>query len=410
MPDGACLDALVSRRIAYRYRRTTLAFDLSLSLFSSAGVDSGTQVLLAALAEEIDLAGFDRVVDVGSGTGTLGISLAAGDGLALESTDRDARAVAFTERNAALNELPRVEARHALEIPPYPGEGREIVVSNLPAKAGEPVLRMLVNDITRRAALARGVVGIVIVRPLADLLASILGDQGVSVIAERRTANHTAVIYEPSVAPEPVCGTERPDPSAGPPEVFIRTTAGFQGPRNHYAATTVWNLPEFDGLSFRTALAFDLLREHKPGGAVLVYGCGQGHLAVGLLQRMSGRGSLVLADRDLLALRISAMNAKSAGGTAPERVLAVATPGNLAHEIEPGSPAWIVVDDDPVAGSRWNEEMLAVAGLLPPAGRLLVVSRSTTISRLEREAGSRLREKAQRKMHGFRASLLAPGR
>ena len=400
------LDALVFRRVQYRYRKRVFQFDLSQSLFSSAGVDNGTNLLLAMIAEELEPDDYARVVDLGSGTGTLGIPLAGTASADLVAIDRDARAVAFTERNARTNGIERVQALNALTLADDAAEERELVVSNLPAKAGEPVIRMLVTQLARRATAAGGTAAVVIVKPLAKLLVTILDDLHASIVAERRTANHAAAIFTCSVAPEE---PESDQSDLDLPASFLRTTATFQGPKKRYEMRTAYNLPEFDGLSYRTALAFDLLTEHKPGGRALLYGCGQGHVAVGLGQRGGHSLELALADRDLLALRVAGANLAS-NGTSAADAITVATPGVLASRFEPGSFAWVVVDDDPAAGSRWNEEVASLADLLDDAGRLLVISRSTTVSRLQRLAGRRLRQVSERRMHGFRASLLAPRR
>lgn len=406
MSEQGFLDALVFRRVQYRYRKRTFQFDLSQSLFSSAGVDNGTHLLLGMIAEELDPDDYARVVDLGSGTGTLGIPLAGVADVELLAIDRDARAVAFTERNARINGVERMQAHHALTVPDERPGGRELVVSNLPAKAGEPVLRMLVTHLARRATVSGGTAAVVIVKPLAALLSALLAELGATTVAERKTANHAAVIFTCAVAPEEI----EPDHDREElPASFLRTTAAFQGPKKRYEMRTAYNLPEFDGLSYRTALAFDLLSEHKPGGRVLLYGCRQGHVAVGLGQR-GGRGlRLAIADRDLLALRVTSANA-ARNGLEPAEALPVATPGMLRSRLEPGSFAWVVVDDDPVAGSRWNEEISLLADLLDEGGRLLVVSRSTTVSRLLRVTGTRLRQISERRMHGFRASLLASRR
>ena len=60
--------------------------------------------------------------------------------------------------------------------------------------------------------------------------------------------------------------------------------------------------------SYRTALLFDILRSISLGGTIAIYGNGQGHLAEGCRQRSGASVRLELYDRDLLALRVSALN------------------------------------------------------------------------------------------------------
>ena len=86
----------------------------------------------------------------------------------------------------------------------------------------------------------------------------------------------------------------------------------------------------------------------------------------------------------------------------------VPTLSHVCKEQPEHSVDWLVVNDDPVPGSLWNEEVLHTARtLLSRHGRILLASRSTTITRLLKAFGRALRQLASRKMHGYRADLLA---
>ncbi|HKJ86372.1 MAG TPA: methyltransferase, partial [Spirochaetia bacterium] len=237
----------------------------------------------------------------------------------------------------------------------------------------------------------------------ADFLANELRSHGSTIIAERRTANHASVLFRCPIPPE------EPDAELHLPDAFIRQTVRFEGPMKAYEARTVYNLPDFDRMSFRTALAFDLLRGASLSGSILLYGCGQGHLLLGLAQR-AGKSSLSIADRDLLALEITRTNA-AANGIALEGGVSVPTIASLSDAGLPGDFDWLVIDDDPTPGSLWNAEVAATAdALLSDSGKLLLVSRSTSISRFEREMRSSFSQISDRRMHGFRASALRPRR
>ncbi len=401
MPWDPYLESLTFRRVRYRYRGCSLEFDLSQALFSSAGVDTGTQLLLGLLDEHLDRRSYGRVVDVGCGTGTLGIAIAGSSGIGLEAVDRDALAVAFTERNARVNGIEPAQVRPALAPPACSGAGLsagpDLVVCNLPAKAGEPVLRMLISRMSRLAMQSGGACAVVIVTPLSELLADELRSLRVEVTAERRTVNHVAAVFREAVLCEP---REEPELSA-----FFRGICEFEGPRRPYRLQSVYNLPEFDGLSYRTAVAFGLLRGRRITGSVLLYGCGQGHLLVGLSQTVKRDATLVVTDRDLLALEITAFNAERCGraGVATRVVPGIAA---VCGAADPGSIDLLVVNDDPVSGSSWNDAVRDSADtLLTPGGHLLLVSRSTAVTRFERTAGDRLRLTEDRRMHGYRAAL-----
>ncbi len=386
--DAATVAMLATRRLDYSYNRKSLTFDVSHALFSSARVDRGTSMLLALIAEA--KLPYERVVDLGSGTGTLGISLAAARDVPLSTVDRDGLAGPFTRENARLNQVSletHVASPFGLSELPEPADARELVVSNLPAKAGEPVLQALGRDMAARAARADGWIGFVLVKPLehlADSIASALG----KTLVRRANANHVAYIVEPHA----------PDPTMRPVglDVFTRSEGTFVGPRNGYHAETVYNLPEFDGLAYRTALAFDLLDSAGARGSFLAYGVGQGHLAVGANQ-VAGTGTI--ADRDTLSLAIARHNL----GEDQETVSSACTPWihlpNLA-----GRFRLMIVNDDPVPDSPWADAIIASAQRhLEHDGSLMIVSKSTAVSRFLKAHGTKLAIKRDRKLNGFRA-------
>ena len=123
----------------------SMRFRTTWGLFSPRGIDAGTQLLL----EHFRVAGpADRTFDLGCGYGPLGLVLAADapDGH-VTLVDRDFLAVEYAARNAALNGLANVTARlgHGFLGTPA-GELYDNVVSNLPAKTGGEMLRVLLHD------------------------------------------------------------------------------------------------------------------------------------------------------------------------------------------------------------------------------------------------------------------------
>ena len=121
--------------------RQELRLALSQSLFSSFDVDVGTRLLLKTIAKEVDLQAVQSALDVGCGVGTLGLAVKkAAPHIALTVQDRDALAVAFTQMNARRNKIGGVTAVAGLAFQ-YISGSFDLILSNLPGKAGEPVLR-----------------------------------------------------------------------------------------------------------------------------------------------------------------------------------------------------------------------------------------------------------------------------
>ncbi|MFP4376669.1 MAG: methyltransferase [Spirochaetales bacterium] len=389
------LQARVSKVIVYRYCGHELRIPLTHALFSSAGVDSGTNQLLTLLARDTPVPSFDRVVDIGSGTGTLGIALAKRYGATLSALDRDMMAVKWTEAVAAAHQVP-CESSHAIATETVSPRPRSLVVSNLPAKAGEPVLDGMIDGIARLASLENCFASVVVVQPLAQWLLGKLSSMSATIFSESRSANHHSVVFRaPGGRLEDMEGQELPNR-------FIRLrSVRFVGPTSDYSIDTAYNLPEFDQLSFRLALAFDLLRSVGVSGKVLVRGVRQGHLMVGVSQRSSGRTTFTMADRDLLALLVSEHNLCGQVTLAPSIATSTisTTPDTDAYD-------WIVIDEDPEPGTPWDSELVAtVERLLVSGGKLLIVARSTTVTRVAKKAGPLLKSLSERRMRGFRAEL-----
>jgi 16S rRNA G1207 methylase RsmC len=406
------LTSLIHRRVDFRYSRRSLKFDLSTALFSSAAVDAGTVALLRALAGPIQESRPETILDVGCGTGTLGIALAAATGASLSATDRDALAVWFTRQNAELNGIAQIETKTALVVhSPFDKhqlKTPDLAVCNLPAKVGEPVLRNMITSLPQLVS-PNGMVGVVIVRPLAQLLEDTLSQSGARVIGRHGTKGHLAVVYAP--------GDEGRDPvshdtalDAAPdivtlPLAYVRGSHTFEGPHGRYRLNAAHNLAEFDSLGHGTELAFRLFRRATPGGRILVWGTGQGHLAVGGI-RSTHRAQVFIADRDVLAVVASAANLTESHKQVTVHPIVAPGLAVATDEIE-GSVDWMIVRSQPEPGSLWTDEIVhAARKMLGHGGRLVIVSRSTSIARLLPALQASFSERDSVRHHGYRADLM----
>lgn len=425
MDSSRYIEALVHRRIAARYAGASLSFDLSRALFSSAGVDTGTVALLRELEQFGERIRGGAVVDTGCGTGTLGISLAAAFGAGIRATDRDALACWFTERNARLNGVTcETEIRLGVSDPaglasPAAQDGAatgrrnraKLLVCNIPAKAGEPVIRELIarhndaalNSATRDQESEPGtpLVGLVVVSPLAGLMLEELHRLGVKLVSRRETSSHLAVVFAPERSTETA-----DDQAASIPSAYVRKQQTFHGPHGSYALTVAHNLPEFDSLHYATELAFRVIRRQPPGGRLLVWGAGQGHLVVGGLPREAA-AHVTVADRDLLAVKTTAANLAVERPRSDCTQLPAAGISAAVAALPERSRDWMVVRSEPESGSLWAEEVTESASyLLKNGGHLLVASRSTGMARLAPQLRSAFTQLDSVRNRGYRVDLL----
>jgi 16S rRNA G1207 methylase RsmC len=397
-PDDE-LHSLVDRTVTFNYRKREFRFSLTRELFSSAGVDSGTNQLLILLASALSDGHVESVVDLGCGSGTLGIALAGTFDVPLYATDRDTLAVAWTRMNAISNGLANATVDTSLGAAHPPQQSGILAVSNLPAKAGEPVLDRLMDELASLAARPESLAGVVVVRPLESWLRSRISTLGLTIVSERSSANHCSVLFR---APNSAEG----DPTEGGlplPNAFIRCErCAFEGPDGQYAAQTVFGLTEFDGLSFQTALAFDLLRTVSLQGSVLVRGCGQGHITIGAGQRAGERALLTLSERDLLALRATEAN-MGQQGMFPAGIKSMAEPLPVDRDEEQFD--WLIVAEGPAGarGERRIDRMMKSS--LRVGGKLLLTGKSTYVSRFEKLVGRQMRTVGERRLRGDRAQL-----
>ena len=147
-----------------------------------------------------------RILDAGCGTGVIGICAAAaaaslGQEAHVRCQDRDELARLVTLHNAAKNNIPPA----ALEAYAEPllagspaaassGEGWDLILSNIPAKAGEPVL----EDFVRRSAsllTGGGRAIIVVVHTLADFFRAQIAAAGADLLLEKTSPGHSVFVY-----------------------------------------------------------------------------------------------------------------------------------------------------------------------------------------------------------------------
>jgi len=322
-PDPA--DLYLKKQVRVRWGQQQVALDIPVDAFSSFQVDRGTQLLL----REIERSGprWGRALDLGCGYGPIALWLAA-TGVADEvhAIDRDALAVAFTARNAERNGLANILARGGLAYDDPPAPACDAIVTNLPAKAGQPVHRLMLLGAAEHLT-PGGDVWAVAVQPLEEQIDALLAHESVRPIRKIRKREH--VVYAYSFA-------GRPPPPAG---AYERGSALFEWGGVAYSMTSVFGLPEFDTLSRTTELVLACAAEALKGAEpehVAVWDPGQGHIPVVLSRLRDSIRGFTLLSRDLLSLRAARANLRQNGFRGEVREHHTADVAVLKGSGEPG--------------------------------------------------------------------------
>ena len=373
-------DVYFKKTLDFYHNGQAMQFHVAQDLFSSHQIDVGTARLLHSLDSERS---FHKVLDLGCGYGPLGLTLKK---LApqrdVHLIDRDALAVDYTRQNAAFNGIADVSVYGSLGYDDVTARDFDLIISNIPGKAGEAVITSLLRDAGHVLA-PGGMVAIVVVAPLAELVTNALADPDIDVIFQETRSGHAIFHYQFSAAYH-----ERwPAPeSAFARGLYHRDNVTMSTAKVTYAMQTARGLPEFDSLDFTSALLFKGLIDvrGKRVNRALVFNPGQGHLPV-VLWKLAQPRQIDLVDRDLLSLRYTQANL----------ILNKCPDARIATQHRVGLPdAEPTPQTDLIAGFLREEEGQAAAGLmlqqaavlLVPGGDLWIAAGSTAVTRVEKLA------------------------
>ncbi|MEK3883820.1 class I SAM-dependent methyltransferase [Paenibacillus sp. PL2-23] len=126
-----------------KLRGYELKFVTDAGVFSKAGVDYGSRVLIEAM----ELRENDRVLDVGCGYGPIGLTaakLAAGGHVTM--IDINERAVELAKENARLNGIANVTIRQSDLFEAVRGDCFDAILTNPPIRAGKAVVHRIFEE------------------------------------------------------------------------------------------------------------------------------------------------------------------------------------------------------------------------------------------------------------------------
>jgi 16S rRNA G1207 methylase RsmC len=370
-------DVYFKKEIQLRHGGHTLRLRVSQDLFSSHEVDIGTQRLLRTLLDLAPAQG-ERVLDLGCGYGPLGLALRVqAPQRTVHMVDRDALAVEFARQNATLNGLTGVSCYGGLGYDDIAAADFDLIVINVPAKAGPPVIAHLLQDAAHRLR-PGGLVAIVVVTPLEPLVADLLAQPEIDLRLRRAWPGHTVFHYGFSQVPA------RPAASALERGVYDCGEVSVSWPGRPFALRLAYGLADGESLGQGNEMllaGLGRLPEREPVRRALVLNPVQGHAPVALWQRFQP-AEVIVVDRDLLSLRCARANLVRNGCGEEQVVLhhqaGLARPGSEQADL---IAALLREEEGPEAIAA---TIAQAAQQLAVGGTMLLAGSSTAVTRVER--------------------------
>jgi len=328
------LSCYITKTVPFKFRGINFIFDLSQGLFSSEDIDSGTRLLLKVLSKTLDedakngKAPPQTVLDAGCGIGVIGICAAAAigamktgtGGLVVRAQDRDELARVFTEHNAKKNKIPAgVLKAHTEPMLAGADNYYDLILCNIPAKAGLPVLE---DFICRAAAMLApgGKVVMVAVHTLANFFREKIKTCGAEFILEDKSAEYSVFVYGKNGLGFDAAPAETGKRFLDARPFYIRNSISHSLEDITVNIKTVYGAPGFDDPGGAVIAAAKLMRRigarhlsHNADAACLVHEGGQGFFSCWLPEFFRKESllppPLVLSGRNILALEAARHNA-----------------------------------------------------------------------------------------------------
>lgn len=399
-------DVYFKKTLDFYHAGRSLKFNVAQDLFSSHQIDVGTARLLRGL---VDAPPFAKILDLGCGYGPLALTLKAlYPESVVHAVDRDALAVDYTRQNALLNGFADVAVYGSLGYDDVSERDFDLIISNIPGKAGETVIVSLLRDAVHFLK-PGGLVAIVVVAALEGNVAQALDDPGIEIAFQETRSGHAIFHYrftDAYRAARTRFAAQPPFASGLTRGLYHRDVVDITLDSLTFPMQTARGLPEFDSLSYGSLLLLDNLArlQGTNAGHVVVHNPGQGHIPVAVW-KLFNPDAITLIDRDLLSLRYARDNLIQNGCLASKIVMTHQV--DLALEGEEQAAGLIVGILREEEGQAAAEQLTRhAAARLAPDGALWLVAGSTPITRLEKAIASAKLLRIVRRKRDNRMSLL----
>ena len=337
----------------------------------------------------------------------------------VRAQDRDELARVFTEHNARRNGLGEENLTAHTEplLAGPPGCRWDIILTNIPAKTGTPVLE---DFIPRSAGALKkdGRVFLVAVNTLADFFRSRIAAAGAHLHIEETGKEHSVFVYgrnEAAAAAHesgPLVFDEN-FPQAYP--FYIRNRSGYEMEGISYRLDTIYGAPDFDNpggavqAAAKLAVKIDLeLKLRGKEAALLINDSGQGHFAL-WLERYLRHGVFrwVISGRNALALAAAraALSAALPPEAAPAALSSIIPVTDISldrRRIEKAGP-FALIAFFPEGGNLGFRETLFDETVIDSGGIVIAGMTSAEAERFDRKKPSFLCRVGDIKRKGFRA-------
>jgi 16S rRNA (guanine1207-N2)-methyltransferase len=394
-------DVYFHKTVILRAGKQQLELRTSQELFSSHDIDIGSRALLRSIIEANYAP--QRILDLGCGYGPLGLALKKlYPKSAVQMIDRDALAIEYSRQNAKMNRLEGVDIYGSLGYDDVKRTNFDLIVANMPGKAGETVIAYLLRE-ARHYLTPAGIAAIVVVAALESAVAQILQDtQNIEIVYRHKRTGHAIFHYRFSGEP----GLKKPESSALERGIYNRQNIKIRLGNLEYTLQTAYGLPEFDSLSYGSEMLIAALNKIRDRGVqrAMVFNPGQGHIAV-VVWKIINPLNIEMFDRDLLALRYSRLNLIK-NECSPDKISMRHQVGLERKDIEKSDFIAGVLKDE---GKETNLLTLKQATEeLSPGGTIIMTAGSTAITRLSDyvEEDKRLRIKIRERRRGHSLLVL----